>query len=153
WSHGQWRVFRMAEGLPSEEVNCLLEDSTGSLWIGSSRGLAVYGSGRMENVGTLWPPLRDQILALEEDRRGTLWIATSNRVLRVDLEMLRRRNVTESGVREYDLQDGLRSLETTRRDRALFRDENGRIWLSTARGVSVIDPSGLADRGVPALGH
>jgi ligand-binding sensor domain-containing protein len=39
-SEGKWRYFTSRDGLPSDEVNCLLEDSGGVLWIGTGDGLA-----------------------------------------------------------------------------------------------------------------
>jgi len=151
WSHDRWRVYRLAEGLPSDEVNCLHEDSSGSLWIGSSGGLAVYSSGRVQGVGHLLPALRERIVGVSEDRTGSLWVATANRVLQLNAEGLRRGIVAESGVREYDLEDGLPSIEPTRRDRAVLQDPNGRIWISTAGGLSVIDPAEVARRSPPAV--
>ncbi len=42
-------------------------------------------------VATPLPPvLRDQIFGLAEDDKGSLWVATSNRLLQVALDRLRR---------------------------------------------------------------
>src|SRR5262249_155234 len=142
---------RLAEGLPSDEVNCLHEDSSGSLWIGSSGGLAVYNAGRVQSVGHLLPALRERIIGVAEDRMGSLWVATANRVLQLNAEGLRRGIVAESGVREYDLEAALPSLEPTGRDRAVLQDPNGRIGISTAGGLPVIAPARVARRSAPAV--
>ena len=33
--NGQWRTFAVRDGLPSEDVNCFFEDSSGELWVGT----------------------------------------------------------------------------------------------------------------------
>jgi ligand-binding sensor domain-containing protein/signal transduction histidine kinase len=148
-----WRTYRTADGLPSDNVNALLEDATGSLWIGSAGGLAVIRSGNVQRLANMPSGLRDQISGLAEDRTGSLWIATSNRVLQVNAEQLRRGDVRDADLREYDLQDGLRSIEAMRRDRSLIQDSRGRIWLTTTRGLSVVDPARLNAHQAPALAH
>jgi ligand-binding sensor domain-containing protein len=40
FSNGQWRAYRVQDGLPSDSVNCLLQDSTGAIWIGTGKGLS-----------------------------------------------------------------------------------------------------------------
>ena len=35
-SKGQWHIFTVRDGLPSADLNCLLTDSAGVLWIGSA---------------------------------------------------------------------------------------------------------------------
>ena len=37
-----WRTYTRNDGLPSEDVNCLLQDSAGILWIGTAEGLAYH---------------------------------------------------------------------------------------------------------------
>jgi hypothetical protein len=43
-SKGQWRVFTVHDGLPSADLNCVLANSTGVLWIGSTAGIAFLTS-------------------------------------------------------------------------------------------------------------
>ena len=56
----------------------------------------------------------------------------------------------EGDIREFEKADGLRSVETTRRERSLIQSPDGRIWLSTTRGLAVIDPARLPPR-MPAI--
>jgi len=42
FSNGQWKIYTTVEGLPSPEVNCLFEDSSGTLWSGTSAGLCLF---------------------------------------------------------------------------------------------------------------
>jgi signal transduction histidine kinase len=96
------------------------------------------------------PLLREQIFGLAEDDRGSLWVATSNRLLQVALDGLRSGQLSEGDVRQFEKTDGLRSAESARRERSLIRSPDGRIWLSTTKGLAVLDPARLQPR-VPAI--
>jgi signal transduction histidine kinase len=147
---GGWRTFDVADGLPPGAVNVLLGAETeASLWAGTTFGLVRLVDGLP--VSTPLPNvLRDTIVGLAEDRHGSLWIATSTRLLQVSVDRLRRGVADEGDIREFELNDGLRSLEATRREHALVRAPDGRLWLSTTRGLAVVDPQRLPPR-TPAV--
>src|ERR1700687_5997247 len=68
--------WRPPEGneLPSSRINSLLGARDGGLWIGTSTGLARWRNGNLTNY-------RDptgSIMAILEDRAGTIWIARAN---------------------------------------------------------------------------
>jgi ligand-binding sensor domain-containing protein/signal transduction histidine kinase len=147
---GRWRTYDVDEGLPSGAINCLLAArDAASLWVGTPAGLVRIVEGRV--AANLLPPvLREQIFGLAEDDKGALWVATSNRLLRVALDPLRRGQLAEGDIREFEKADGLRSAESTRRERSLIRGPDGRIWVSTMRGLAVADPAQLPPR-MPAI--
>jgi ligand-binding sensor domain-containing protein/signal transduction histidine kinase len=154
FSNGQWRTYRVADGLPSDNVNCLLEDSSGTLWAGTAAGIAWRNGDKFETPSPAEPSaLRNQILGMAEDRYGSLWISTSNRVLRLDRNQLRRNTLEEGQVREYGLADGLRGVEGVKRHQSMVADPLGRIWVSMNGGISVVDPARLARSSTPAIAH
>jgi signal transduction histidine kinase/ligand-binding sensor domain-containing protein len=153
FSNGQWRTYTTAEGLPSPEVNCLFEDSSGTLWSGTSAGLASFASGHFQVPHESPDVLREPILGMAEDKSGRFWIATSHHVLRVPRDKLLSGVVKAVDVREYDQADGLESTEGVQRSRSVVSDSAGRIWLSLGSGLSVVNPSQIADNLVPALPH
>src|ERR1700758_2039387 len=156
------RAFRMnprkgssplAEGLPSPEVNCLFEDSSGTLWSGTSAGLAFLASNRFQVPHESPDVLREQIVGMAEDKSGRFWIATSDHVLCVPHDKLLSGVVTPADVREYDQADGLESTEGVKRSQSVVSDSTGRIWFSLSRGLSVVNPSQITDNSVPTLPH
>jgi ligand-binding sensor domain-containing protein/signal transduction histidine kinase len=153
WSSGHWKKYSATEGLPSDSVNCLFEDQSGVLWIGTANGLAFLNSGHIQVLHEVPESLHKQIYGLVEDRNGWLWIATSSHVLRVKRESLLRDRLQEGDVREYGLADGLRSTEGVKRSNSVVADAQGRIWFSTSRGLSVVDPSQLVHDSAPAIVH
>ena len=153
WSSLRWRTFSSREGLPSDSVNCLYEDSTSVLWIGTSNGLASFSSDHVQVFPQAPESLHKQIFGLAEDKKGWLWVATSNHVLRVKREKLLRGTLQQDDVREYGLADGLRSTEGVKRSSSVVADALGRIWISTSRGLSVVDPSHMVRDSPPAIVH
>src|SRR6185369_4003188 len=127
-SHGSWQTFRVREGLPSDHVNCLLEDSTGLLWIGTDTGLAFFDSRKFQTPATVPASLHEPILGLAADDNRSLWIATTNHVLRVAGDKFRTGQLIASDVTEFTVADGLRGTEGVRRNRSVARDRSGMIW-------------------------
>jgi signal transduction histidine kinase len=125
--------------MPSDDVNCLLSDSAGVLWIGTASGLAFKRSGRIERLQQAPAPLREPIMGIAEGRNGRLWIATSNHVLAAKRDKLLEGKLGQDDVRTYGLEDGLLGTEGVKRERSVFEDNLGRVWFSLNRGLSVID--------------
>ena len=150
---GRWVSFTTEQGLPSNDVNCLLEDSAGILWIGTTAGLAFRRDKQIQVSGGAPASLHEQILGIADDKLGSLWVTTSNHVLRVNRENLLHSALADGDVRDYGIADGLRGVEGVRRSRSVVTDTAGRIWLSLNRGISVVDPARLRSNSAPAIPH
>jgi ligand-binding sensor domain-containing protein len=83
FANNRWRTYRVQDGLPSGNVNTLFGDSSGTLWLGTLRGIAFIRS-KIIVPSNLPPSLLGQIFGIAQDRLGSLWITTSNGLLRVD---------------------------------------------------------------------
>src|SRR6202043_1028726 len=86
-------------------------------------------------------------------RYGSLWMTTSNHILRVNREKLLRGRLGDGDWREFGIADGLRGVEGAKRHRSLVADPAGRIWLSLNRGISVVDPARLTRNTAPPIVH
>jgi ligand-binding sensor domain-containing protein/signal transduction histidine kinase len=139
-SLNHWQDYTYHDGLPSTEVNCLLEDSAHVLWIGTASGLAFRKAGQIRVPRNIPSSLNEPIFGIVEDRGGWLWISTSNHIMRVNREDLLNGTLRQESVREYGLADGLEGVEGMKRDQSAFKDLHGRVWFSTNRGLSVVDP-------------
>jgi signal transduction histidine kinase len=134
-------------------VNCLFEDSFGVLWIGTSRGLAFFKSGRVQVPRDAPDSLREEIFGMSEDKEGWLWIATAGHVLRVSNQKLSSGVLGSSEVFECGAADGLPNTKGVKRSRSVVADGEGRIWFSLTHGLSVVDPSHITNTSAPALPH
>src|ERR1700688_492217 len=118
--------WRAPEGneLPSSRINSLLGARDGSLWIGTSMWLARWRNGNLTNYGEA----TGSIMAILEDRTGTIWIARAN--LSDTKGPLCR--VTDTGVRCYGRDDGLTLPYAV----TLANDALGNVWLAGGAMVS-----------------
>jgi ligand-binding sensor domain-containing protein/signal transduction histidine kinase len=152
-SNERWRNYTSSDGLPPGIVNCLLQDSTGEIWIGTANGLAFLRSGTVQIPRDVPDSLHEPVFGVEEDRTGSLWIATSGHVLRVNRDKMLRDALGDSDVREYGLADGLHSMQGVRKDRSVVADSLGRIWFSMNRGISFVEPKPMTLDSAPAMVH
>jgi ligand-binding sensor domain-containing protein/signal transduction histidine kinase len=151
-SGGVWRTLTTQDGLPSENIISLLTDSSGVLWIGTAKGLAYLdAAGRIRFSDDVPASLREPVFGLAEDKNGSLWLATSNHVLRVSRDKLLNDSVGDADVREYGTLDGLKSVEGVKRSRSVTADAAGRVWFSLGRGISTVDADRLKNSSIPAL--
>jgi signal transduction histidine kinase/ligand-binding sensor domain-containing protein len=146
-----WRTYRRADGLPSDDINCLLVDSTGVLWIGTAEGLAFFEAGQVHKLAAGPDSLHSLIFGIAEDKFGWLWIATADRVLQIKRPASLDKPLPEGDIREYGLGDGLHGTEGVKRDKSVIADSHGRIWFSTNRGLSVVNPDRANIDPMPAL--
>ena len=127
--------------MSSDRVLAMIEDSAGALWVGTHGG----GLNRMDPAGGGWQKYRndpedphslssDYILALIEDPAGNLWIGTQGGGL--NLWRAADRRTGRARFTRYTKQTGLLS-ETIY---AFELDEERRLWFSTNRGLSRLDP-------------
>jgi ligand-binding sensor domain-containing protein/signal transduction histidine kinase len=149
----QWSTYRIADGLPSDEVNCLFADSADVLWIGTSKGLAFFSSGHVQRPREAPGPLGEETRGIAEDNNGWLWITTAYHVIRLQRDKLLDQVPAAGEVREYGVEDGLESTRGVKRNNSVIADRSGKIWLSTSRGLSVVDPSHIADNSAPAMSY
>jgi PAS domain S-box-containing protein len=132
-------AWRPPEGkeLPSSRINSLLGARDGSLWIGTTVGLARWRNGELIN----YSDATGSIMAILEDRAGTIWIARAN--LSDAKGPLCK--VVETGVRCFGRDDGIALPYAV----TLTNDSLGNVWLAGGLMVSRWQISS-ADTYVPA---
>jgi signal transduction histidine kinase/ligand-binding sensor domain-containing protein len=138
------------DGLPSSNVRTLFRDSSGRLGIVTTEGLAVLFSNAIQTPPNLPSAMREPIYGITEDGSGSVWIATSDHVLRVDWERLVSGTLRDSDIRSYSTKDGLPGTEGVIRDRSITTDHLGRIWISLQQGVAMVDPKLSTSNAMPA---
>jgi signal transduction histidine kinase/ligand-binding sensor domain-containing protein len=74
--HPAFRRFGLAQGLPQSQVQVLLEDSRGFMWVGTfGGGLARLGASGFRVFGAAEGLQVRSVGALLEDRQGHIWVA------------------------------------------------------------------------------
>lgn len=143
---GRFTTYTAAQGLSAMHVRAIYEDGTGTLWIGTyGGGLNRLKDGAFTAIRTADGLADDIVSAILADDRGYLWMSGNRGVSRVPLAELqefadgRRRRVHSVLFGETD---GLLNAETNGGFQpAAWKDQRGRLWFPTVRGVAMVDPA------------
>jgi signal transduction histidine kinase/DNA-binding response OmpR family regulator/ligand-binding sensor domain-containing protein len=120
---GRWRSFGAAEGLPNNQVRCLLPEADGTLWVGTSDGVARF-DGQQFVPWDVPASLRDAtVWQFQRDPEGVLWACTGRGLARFDGRQWTLR---------YSPKDGL-PPESSALTAAW--DAAGRLWVGAGSGL------------------
>jgi signal transduction histidine kinase/ligand-binding sensor domain-containing protein len=142
---GQWQIRPVDLGVT--DVNPLLQDKEGSLWIGTySHGLyRRWPDGRVEHYTGRnglpdGPSEHDhQIRALLEDRSGRLWAGTSQGLF----QLIGKPDPMQPVIaRAFTADQGLPAIGIE----SLLQSSDGRIWIGTGKGLAALSPAGDAEK-------
>lgn len=80
WENGQLTSYEAAEGFPTGgDVVCMIAGRDGAVWCGTTEGLVCLRGGKFALIGLEHGLPQDQVRALTEDARGTLWVSVIDR--------------------------------------------------------------------------
>ncbi len=80
-----FRNFSLEEGLPQTEVQALMQDSRGIIWVGTNGGGLSRFNGSSFKTFTTRDGMPDNIVySLCEDREGNIWIGSVNAIIKYD---------------------------------------------------------------------
>lgn len=135
--------------LTEESVTALRPAGDGGLWVGTRRGLDrldIASGGFQHLTHDVRQPdslPSDFVSTLMVDRRGRLWVGTLGGgigIMTVPAADSAPFDPAKAHFRRLSTRDGMPSDNIG----ALQEDARGRVWVSTADGIAVIDPETLA---------
>ncbi|MBI2927990.1 MAG: ATP-binding protein [Verrucomicrobia bacterium] len=142
---GKFSALTEQDGLADDRVTCLHADETGTLWIGTARGLSRLDRDQIFTYSAS-PELRHiSVHQIIEDDLGFLWLGTPSGLWRFDKRQLNDCAASETVALEsilFDEADGMISRETTAaRQPSACKAPDGKLWFPTRHGVVVVDPA------------
>jgi signal transduction histidine kinase/ligand-binding sensor domain-containing protein len=148
------RQYTRADGLTSNDVNCLYSDRRGALWIGTNGGgLNRLKDGRIDVVSTVHGLSDNFIGHIVEDATGNHWVSSRGGLMRISAAQLHAcadGAIAHVDVETFGYSDGLATLNfstSTQPTGCVLR--TGQLAFATDRGVAVIDPANLPRNRVP----
>lgn len=150
---------KSAAGETIPQIECLLAESDGSMWMGSSdRGLIRMKDGELVALGVEVGLPKGGIQGLVRDDHGFLWMAWGQDLVRASLRDL---HAVADGAKGrlaclmLDANDGLlhNAAFTGGRQPTCVKDQKGRLWFAMTKGVVMIDPSAIRFNTVPPPVH
>lgn len=128
-----YQIKEESNSLNSNDIQCLVQDSTGILWIGTYSGgltsfdpaknLFLHYSAAAEGHGGL---LSNSIKSLFIDRQGTLWIGTN--------AGLNKLNNQHKPIKLYQREYGTSNTLSSNNITTLYKERNGTTWVGTYDG-------------------
>ena len=115
--------FKKLQGLKSGNINCLLQDKTGNLWLGTDAGVSKYDGKNFTHYTKKEGLRNDAVKSILEDKYGNIWFGTNG-----------------GGVTKFDgkyfthftEKEGLSNNSVL----CSIEDKHGNIWFGTNGGVS-----------------
>ncbi|MFN8345391.1 MAG: two-component regulator propeller domain-containing protein [Spirosomataceae bacterium] len=118
--------------LPNDAVSCLYEDQAENMWVGTQSGLAIYdrnnASFRRAKDSTLQTK---KILAVTSRTADDNWVLTSRELLLIDAQFAVKQKYP---LKNITSEQDLTAFSTAK------SDAQGRLWISTNKGVRLFDP-------------
>jgi ligand-binding sensor domain-containing protein/signal transduction histidine kinase len=138
------RSYTTADGLASDQVYCIHQDSHGFLWVCTSEGLSRFDGYSFTNYHTSDGLPGNLVRKLIETRQGIYWIATFDGLVRFD-----PRGAGASRFRAYPLAGWMKGVPSVLRE-----DRDGGIWCGTtnSQGVFYLGPHDTAFHHVDTPG-
>ena len=121
----KFKSLTVEDGLSSSDINCLLQDKLGFIWIGTDNGLNRFDGAEFKvfrNKHKNQNSISDNsVWSLYEDRQGNVWIGTKDGILN------KYSPITEK-FEHIKLSDNKLSDNSIT---AILEDKNGSIWIGT----------------------
>lgn len=118
---GSFRTFSSQDGLSSNFISSLGEDSNGRLWIGTDdKGLTIMSGESFTHVNAMDRTPISRVNDIHRDQKGNMWIATNKGIFKH----------TEGKYFRYSTADGL----STNSINTVYSDRSGNLWIGTEGG-------------------
>jgi len=122
WTHDRFVQAPDVAGIPWDRVTAVLEDRSGTLWLGiRDGGLIRVRDGHATHLTAKDGLADDSVHTFFEDRRGSLWAGTvRNGVTRI----------SDGQMTSWSTRDGLAANHV----KAFYQDASGTMWIGTHGG-------------------
>lgn len=144
--------FSKLSDVPDNNINEVVCDSRGLIWIAWRGGLKVYDPHR--NITHTIRIRNDNspsyVLGIQEDRNGNVWIADGASLVQFETSYDDKTGDFSASSHTYDQRDGLQNSDFNQRSFAILPD--GEIMIGGLYGINRFNPSKITlNRTLPAV--
>ncbi|MBI1177358.1 PAS domain S-box protein [bacterium] len=154
FDENNWTELKSPAGQSLKESNTIRAEPNGAIWIGGSTvPLRRYFKGDLKSVTQTNGLPTGTIASILDDGRGYWWMGSNRGVVRVakaELDEVADGHQAVLAAQLFTVSDGLPSVECVSGFQATaIKDDSGRLWFATLKGVVTIDPATVAFNTVP----
>lgn len=120
-------------------------DAAGDIWLATNIGVYYFDRTEFVRLVLISNAQNDTFFDIVSDDTGYFWFTSNIGLYRVsisDVESFLEGGLEQIPTALYDHNDGMRNKECTGATRSL-KATNGKIWIPTLGGVSIVDPENL----------
>jgi ligand-binding sensor domain-containing protein/signal transduction histidine kinase len=149
YENGAFRSFDDKDGLAGGTVLAIIEDQHGAIWLSATGGVSRYENGRITTLTQANAPLTDLVPVLVEDLEGYIWVGVNSGAAMIRFHPGEVDRVAGSPTHQveynlYDETDGMQQgSQTWQSGVGGVRGPDGRLWVATGVGMTLIDPRHL----------
>ncbi len=145
--HLPLKTFTGADGLAHDQINKIVRDSSGFLWIGTVEGLSRFDGYTFRDYGVNEGLPSPDVNDILETRRGDYWVATSGGLVRFNTKGRPQSHVSyindaESAYAMFAVVRPGDDNHDAAATNVLLEDRSGRIWVGTLNGLYSLEQSG-----------
>ena len=134
-SNASFRRISISDGLPTNDITCLLSASDGSVWAGGAGSGAIRcvmrkGKTDISTVSTMHGLSNDNVHSITEDLYGNIWVTTDEAVSTISPKTMKAVNHSV----------GTSLLNRLYSDNCALTLSDGRLLFGTHDGITVITP-------------
>ena len=156
-------AYATGEGLVKGRVAALYVDVDGTLWVGAEAGLSRVKDGRIATLDSAGGLPCDGVLDIVADDDGSLWLYMTCglvHVARAEFDAWASAIERGSGARRtirataLGSADGVRNISSAgSASPHMVKSTDGKVWLATLDGVTMVDPRHLPYNKLPPPVH
>ena len=156
YDKGTFQTLGATEGLPHGTVLGILEDRNGAVWLSTAGGVSRYHSGRLATITPANAPLVDLVPVLVVDDEGYIWVGVNSGAGVIRFHPGEADKVVANPLHHleytfFDESDGMqKGSQTWQSGVGGVRGGDGRLWVATGLGMTVIDPRSLPSSSQPS---
>ncbi|MBU0764133.1 MAG: SpoIIE family protein phosphatase [Bacteroidetes bacterium] len=128
--------FGKAEGFADDRVVSVVQDKQGHLWFGTKQGVFRYDYKEFAKIDMSTGLSSNSIYLIIPDGRGNLFVGSNKGLDRINVELYNKTG--EIKIRNYGSLEGFMGQECN--VNACFRDDDGKIWFGTVKGITIYNP-------------
>ncbi|MFC6996046.1 two-component regulator propeller domain-containing protein [Rufibacter roseus] len=156
---GKITAYLPSKGLPANIINCFYQDKSGTIWLGTEKGLVFINGQKFTLINKKNGLAFNDIYQILDDGLGSVWLSGAYGIQRIatsDLEKAKSGNSGKETIQAqlYNHADGMRNAET---NGGVFpagtKMQDGSLWFPTVEGIAIIDPVQLNEAPYTANIH
>jgi signal transduction histidine kinase/CheY-like chemotaxis protein/ligand-binding sensor domain-containing protein len=141
---GFFRFYGEELGLKHLELNCIIQDHDGLLWVSAEDGgLYSFDGEHFTDIGTGSSLEGEHVYLVACDKNNTILAGTNYGLYRYDR--------ASGNFRHFGMDEGFSGIETN--VNAVFNDSAGKVWFGTVNGATLYDPDAARRNSIPPRTH